>query len=144
MFTSTQGSSDRLAVWRKLRQDNNSAELETLLESFSQIKLLPRYIDFYTPKSWPNVFDIVSEGYFCQSGVSLVLAATLYHKKIINTETIQFDAISNHVNGVEGLVIVDGDDCYNFYRDRVVPVSYMRKNSVCYASHIITIDKLFD
>ena len=142
MFTKTQDASERLAVWRQIRQQDLT--LEEILSEFSKIKLLSRYIDFYTVDNWPNVFDIVTEGYFCQSGVTLVLAATLYHKKIINSNQLRFDAISNHTTGADGLVLVDGNNCYNFNRNKVVPLEVVKENSLLYTSHIITIDKLFD
>jgi len=141
MFNKTQEASERLSVWRKLRQQDHT--LEEILEQFAEIKLVSRYIDFYTSDSWPNVFDIVSNGYFCQSGVTLILAATLHNQNIIKSKQLRFDAISNHTTGTEGLVLIDNDQCYNFIRNKVVPLSEVEDNSLRYTSHIITIDKLF-
>ena len=79
MFTKTQTSQERLNAWRTVRRQEYLT-VDPLLEAFADIKPIPRYIDYYTPRDWPNVFDIVAEGYLCQSGITLILAATLFNK----------------------------------------------------------------
>lgn len=144
MFTNTQDSSERLTVWRGIRQDTTIQSVEDILTRFQSIKPKPRYIDYYTPSSWPNVFNIVTDGYFCQSGITLVMAATMHYFRFINSDKIRLDAISNYETGAEGLVLVLDGFCYNFTPGQRVTLEYATQNSTRYDSHIITIDKLFD
>ena len=106
---------ERLSAWRSYRKTfPKDGTIETVLTDFSGICLRTRYLDYYTPKSWPNSFEIVYEGMLCQSGLTIILAKTLEYLGFINPEAHQFDAISNHITGVDGLVLVNNNMCYNF------------------------------
>ena len=61
MFYKNQSANDRLTIWRDLRQTNFS-NVEDLVAEYQSIKLVSRYLDYYTPKSWPDPFEIVNEG----------------------------------------------------------------------------------
>ena len=143
MFTRTQDGSDRLKVWRNFRKRTDITTAEQIAEAFDQIKPLPRYLDFYTPESWPNVFDIVQEGQLCTSGITLILASTLHYFGFISTDKIKLVAISNHINGSDGLVLVHQGLCYNFIPGQIVTEQYMIDNCVRFHEHIITSHKLF-
>lgn len=144
MFFNTATSSERLSAWRTFRQQfpKNGTE-QMLVEGFKRIKLENRYIDYYTPESWPGVFEIVSEGYFCQSGVSLVLAANMHYLGFIKESSVTFDVISNHITGIEGLVLKHQNMYYNFIQGEISTAEYVRENSTKFDTHIITIDKLY-
>lgn len=142
MFNHTQNESGRLAEWRQLRNDNTIKTPLQVAEQFGKINMRQRYMDFYTPQSWPNVFEIVQEGLFDQTGITLVLAATLNHFEFIKTEELQFDVISNHITGSEGAVLVYDGNCYNFLPGEVVSLEFMNANSTRYDRIIITKDKL--
>ena len=78
MFLPTHSSSDRIRVWRQYRENFPvDGTIDNVLQSFAEIKRLPRYLDYYSAKEWPTVFEVVSEGYFCQTGISIILANTL-------------------------------------------------------------------
>jgi len=144
MFTKVMPPEARLQKWRNFRESYDvSAGPDALLEEFDSIKILPRYLDFWTPSTWPNVFDIVAEGHFCQSGVTLVMAATLHNLGFINSKEIQLDSISNFETGREGLVLVYNNECYNFLPGKIVDLQHARNNSSLFETHIITIDKLY-
>jgi len=142
LFNKTQTSQDRLQSWRELRQQQNIS-IEYLIQQFSQIPVQSRYIDFYTPDSWPSVFDVVSEGMFCQSGITLVLASTMYYAGFITSQTIVLPVISNSINGNTGLVLQVNDCVYN-----LIPG---QKSSVCelqhhtqYTTHMVPVTKLYN
>jgi hypothetical protein len=141
MFYKTHTPDDRLQVWRELR--NSARSQADILAEFAQIKPVSRIIDFYTPASWPSVFEIVREGYFCQSGITLVMAATLHNTGFINTDTILFPVISNHMNGNTGLVIQYQDQVFNFTPGEVMPVSVLTEMSTVYTLHTVPIKRLF-
>lgn len=142
MFNKNQTSSDRLNAWRTVRQQDYKT-VEPLLEAFADIKPIPRYIDYYTPRDWPNVFDIVSEGYLCQSGITLILAATLHNKGFISGEELYFEVISNHINGNDGLVLIHDNLAYNFIPGKTVSMQEVIDNSTRFNSHKIKTTSLF-
>jgi hypothetical protein len=143
MFTKTQNGSERLAAWRKFRQEfPRNGTAYDVVNAFSKVKIERRTIDYYTPESWPSPFEIVGEGHFCQSGLTLVIASTILNLQLIKTNECQFDVVSNHITGAAGLVFVYGDCVYNFLQDTIVTVDFYKNNSTAFSSHIITADKL--
>ena len=142
MFNKHQTPSERLNAWRTVRQ-HEYLTVEPLLEAFADIQPTPRYIDYYTPSYWPNVFEIVSEGYFCQSGITLILAATLSNKGFITADELYFEVISNHINGNDGLVLIHEQVAYNFIPGETVSLQYVIDNSTRFNSHKIKTSSLF-
>ena len=142
MFNKTQTSSDRLNAWRTVRQQEYLT-VEPLLEAFANIKPIPRYIDYYTPSDWPNVFEIVSEGYLCQYGITLILAARLSNKGFITADELYFEVISNHINGNDGLVLIHEQVAYNFIPGETASLQYVIDNSTRFNSHKIKTSSLF-
>ena len=134
MFHKNLSGSERLSIWRNVRQKTHNNILE-VLEDFTTIVPLPRYLDYYTPSSWPNPFEIVNEGYLCQSGVTLVLLSTLINKGFISKDTIQLPVISNNITGTSGLVIYDRDFVYNFMPGEIVSWEYVKENSTVFQIH---------
>lgn len=140
MFLPTHSGSDRLRVWRQYREQFPAdGTIETVLADFSKIKVLPRYLDYYSNK-WPSVFEIVNEGYFCQTGVSLILANTLKNLQLINCDQLLFRGISNHITGVDGAVFFHDGYCYNFLPEEVVTEQYALENCTVFASYNIALD----
>jgi hypothetical protein len=139
MFLNTHTSKDRLKIWRDLRNDT-SHSLDSIIESFSQIKVCPRFIDYYTPKSWPTPFEIVSEGYLCHSGITLVLLSTLLHKGFILKGEIDLCVISNNINGETGLVGIQNNKVYNFDRNKVVDLDYVKDNATIFHNNKLHTD----
>lgn len=136
MFLPTQSSSDRLRVWRESRQQDFQSE-QDLVNEFSNVKVLPRYIDYYTPRDWPSPFEIVNEGYFCKSGLTLVMTATLIHKGFITSEDLTFLVISNNLDGTDGLVLLDGEKVYNFTQGKIDTKQFVLENGVVFTQHTI-------
>ena len=72
---------DRISKWRDFRDSISGAEEEELLNKtaqfFAAIPVGTRYIDFYTPSSWPTPWEILYEKLFCANSVSLLIYYTL-------------------------------------------------------------------
>lgn len=134
MFRKNLSGSERLQIWRNVRQKTHS-DIIDVLEEFATIETLPRYLDYYTPSSWPTSFEIVSEGYLCQSGVTLILLSTLINKGFISKDTIQLPVISNNITGTSGLVIYDRESVYNFTPGEIVSWDYVKENSTVFQIH---------
>jgi hypothetical protein len=89
------------------------------------------------------VFEIVQQGLFCQSGITLVLAATLDYLGFINSPEFELPVISNYITGAEGLVLHYDNKYFNFLPGEIVSRQYVNENSNLYDSHVIAIDKLY-
>lgn len=143
MFTKTQSPTARLAAWRSFRQNFPlGGTAQTVVDAFSSITPVARCVDYYTPDDWLDVFEIVKNGYVCQSGLTLVVTSTLLHLGIIKTPCVHFDVVSNHITGHDGLVLKHEGVCYNFLPGQIVDEQYMADNSTKFAEHIIAADKL--
>ena len=134
MFFKNHSPNDRLSIWRNLRQKEFNTSKDLIAE-YKDIKVLSRYIDYYTPKSWPNPFEIVSEGYFCHSGVTLLITSHLLHQNFISSNEIQLPVISNNIDGTHGLVLVDNNDVYNFFPGKIIDLDYVKENSTIFTVH---------
>lgn len=95
----------RLSNWREFRLQNKDLDLHTLCELTAQwwsaAPICSISIDPYDPSSWPDVWQLLTDGDVCKYSVSLGMAYTIYYAK------------SN-----ENIVIVrffdeDKDDIYN-------------------------------
>ena len=134
MFLKTHNASDRLRIWREIRQKEHLS-IESVVEEFSNIIILSRYLDYYTPKSWPDPFEILSEGYLCQTGVTLLLTSTLINKGFITSEELYFPVISNNINGDSGIVLLDDNNVYNFTSGKIESWEFVKENATVFQTH---------
>ena len=111
MFEKTTDVSRRLNQWRELR--HNATSEEEVLEAFAQVKILPRYLDYWSPNDWPNPFEIIEHGYFCATGIAILLYQTLGNLKYLNPSETTWKVISNHVTGNDGAVFIHSNKVYN-------------------------------
>ena len=111
MFEKTSDVTRRLNQWRELRQ--NASSEKQVLEAFSEVKILPRYLDYWTPDDWPNAFEILEHGYFCSTGIAILLYQTLGNLKYLNPSETSWKVISNHVTGNDGAVFIHAGKVYN-------------------------------
>ncbi len=58
MFEKHTTVATRLEQYRELRTSKLSKD--NILEQFSEVKPRSRYIDYWTPKSWPKPFEIIN------------------------------------------------------------------------------------
>jgi len=140
MFYKNQSANDRLAIWRDLRQTNFS-NIEDLVLEYQSINLVSRYLDYYTPSSWPDPFEIVNEGYFCQSGVTLLIVSHLIYADFISSDVLEFPVISNNINGNDGLVYLDNNKVYNFEIGKISDWDFVKDNSTIFSTHRLNKDQ---
>lgn len=141
MFEKHHTGRDRLQIFRNFRQQKPN--MDAVMKAFANVHVLPRYVDYYSPDTWPNTFDIIEEGMFCQSGLTIVIAATLNHLDLISAKDLKFIAVSNFITGRDGLILQDQENCYNFLPGQIVSDKYVKENSLILDQHIIQPDKLF-
>lgn len=72
---------ERIAWWKELRDRLNGQEEAEMLNSiahfFASVPVGTRYIDYYTPASWPTPWEILYDKLFCANTVSLLIYYTL-------------------------------------------------------------------
>jgi len=141
MFLGT-NSSDRLQGWRNIRNTCYTSA-ECLILEFPYASHTERFVDFYTTKTWPSIFEIVSNGHFCQSGITLIMTLSLHHAGFISGEELSFPVINNNTNGNTGLVLEHDGLVYNFKQGTTVSVDEAAENSTLYTTHNIKIKQLF-
>lgn len=81
MIWSSISSSERLYLWKKLREDINESPLEIQLSEIAKFcSSMPyerRTIDYYSPQDWPTPWEILFHGSFCTSSISLLMFYTI-------------------------------------------------------------------
>ena len=120
MFDKHTTVATRLEQYRKLRTSKLSKA--NILEQFNEVKPRSRYIDYWTPKSWPKPFEIIEHGYFCATGISLLLYHLLGHLDYLNPLETEWKVISNNMNGFDGAVFVHNNHMYNLDATKPVPM----------------------
>lgn len=143
MFSKTASASQRLTAWREFRQNfPDDGTLDTVVQAFANAHVDKRFIDYYTPESWPNVFEIVQDGLICQSGLTLIMTSTLSYLELMKSTEAEVVVISNHVTGQEGLVLRHDGKYYNFLPGQIVTEEFVLNNATIFDRHVIAIDKL--
>ena len=81
MMWNTIPNDERLHLWKNLRDDIKSKDLEGQLSEIAQFcKFMPygaRTLDYYSPTDWPTPWEILYHGSFCTSSISLLMFYTL-------------------------------------------------------------------
>jgi len=72
---------ERLEKWRGFRESLEDLSEEDLLNTvadfFAAVPIGARCIDFYTPESWPNPWELLYHKLFCTNSISLLIYHTL-------------------------------------------------------------------
>ena len=68
---------ERLEKWRGFRESLEDLSEEDLLNTvadfFAAVPIGARCIDFYTPESWPNPWELLYHKLFCTDSISLLI-----------------------------------------------------------------------
>lgn len=71
---------DRLVIWRNLRLEiepmSTEKKIEAVVDFFSQTPISSRVIDYYSPDSWPSPWELLFDGTYCTSAISLLMYYT--------------------------------------------------------------------
>jgi hypothetical protein len=81
MIWGTIPNEECLALWKKLREDLEKEPLDKRLSEVakfcSRMPFGSRTLDYYTPKEWPTPWEILCNGSFCTSSISLMMYYTI-------------------------------------------------------------------
>ena len=73
--------SDRITKWKNFRNDiknlNEETQIEAVANFFATVPVGSRSIDYYTPSNWLSPWEILYEGCYCKSSISLLMYHTL-------------------------------------------------------------------
>ena len=134
MFEKHHTSQDRQKIWREFR-NREDLTIETIVDEFQYIKVLDRYLDFYTPSSWPNIFTILYDGYFCQTGITLLMIATLDYRGFIKNDGLILPVISNNDIGNTGVVFQLENNFLNFSPGELTPKEVALEHGTLFQTH---------
>ena len=72
---------ERIQRWRDFRESlaglPDEEVLNNVAEFFASVPIGGRCIDYYTPESWPNPWELLYHNLFCTSSISLLIYHTL-------------------------------------------------------------------
>ena len=72
---------ERIEKWREFRESLQGQSDEELLNNvaqfFASVPIGSRCIDYYTPVSWPNPWELLYHKLYCTSSISLLIYHTL-------------------------------------------------------------------
>ena len=72
---------ERIEKWRNFRESLDGLPEKELLnnvaEFFAAVPIGARCIDYYTPESWPNPWELLYHKLFCANTISLLIYHTL-------------------------------------------------------------------
>ena len=111
MFEKHTDVESRLVQFRQIRKAAQT--VKDVLEAFSTLKIHSSYLDYYTPTEWMKPFDIIENGYFCTTGISILMYNTLSNLKFIEPCRTSWKVISNHVTGKDGAIFINDGFAYN-------------------------------
>ena len=134
MFEKHHTSQDRQKIWREFR-NREDLTIETIVDEFQYIKVLDRYLDFYTPSSWPNIFTILYDGYFCQTGITLLMIATLDNRGFIKNDELILPVISINDIGYTGVVFLLENNFLNFSPGELTPKEVALEHGTLFQTH---------
>lgn len=141
MFNNAHTIQDRQNVWRDLRHRSDLTP-ELIVSTIGATQVQHRYLDFYTPDNWPSVFEIVHDGLFDLTGITLVITTTLAEAGFINSSEVTLDVISNHINGNTGALLHLDGLLYNIIPGEITPSNQVQDYYTRYDRHIIALDNL--
>lgn len=77
----------RIDSWAEFREDIKELgfddQIKEVAKYFSDVPIGSRVIDYYTPSSWPNPWEILHHGIYCRSTTGILMYDTL---KIVNSD----------------------------------------------------------
>jgi len=101
----------RLEQFREIRTSN--LPMKAVVQRFGEIKPCNRYLDYWTPASWPKPFDLIEQGHFDATAISILMYQTLGHLNYLKPELVSWKVRSNNMNGKDGAVFMYNGKMYN-------------------------------
>ena len=75
------GFTERVDAWRTFRETLKDTDSLAILNNtaafWADAPLGARSLDFYTPQDWPDPWEILHNGSFCQNSITLLIYYTL-------------------------------------------------------------------
>lgn len=72
----------RISKWKALREKikdkSKEEQIQEVADFFRTLPFSSRYLDYYSPDSWPTPWEILWDTMFCVNTISLMMYYTLY------------------------------------------------------------------
>lgn len=99
---------DRLSQWYRLRQDNQTNDLETALlainDWWQRAPIVNHYLHWDDLSTWPDPWDLLADNHFCNLAKALGIVYTLH---MINRDDITAVEITDNGDSEDNLVLVN-------------------------------------
>lgn len=122
-------SIDRIVMWRQFRKDLRDLEkygqIEEVAKFFSKTPIGSRCVDYYTPEDWPTPWEILHDGLFCVSSISILMYHTFKLLPAFKSDVrllLVDDKADRYL-----LVLVDGKYILNYELGVVIPWELIKK-----------------
>lgn len=120
---------ERLAKWKQFREDlsyldTDEERLQAIATFFADVPLSKRTIDYYSPHLFPSPWDILHDGEFCESAVSLLMYHTI-------ERTCEQDVKLWLIDDAESIFIVpaiNDQEIMNYYAGEISTVQTLKPN----------------
>lgn len=105
---------ERLHLWLTFRNSikrlDRDTQLEKVAEFFSRTPISSRTMDFYTPSEWMTPWEILHDGRYCESAISLLIYYTL---KLIGMDKVELWLVDDQYDRLL-LPIIDNQYILNY------------------------------
>lgn len=121
---------ERLSEWRDFRRSlTDEKALDKLADFWARCPIVTRSIDPWSSQEWPTAWELLDQGDFCKSGISLGMAYTLVYAdpkwvKRVKLELVNYD-IDEHL-----LVIIDNELVLNYSIGEIVNKELIKKYNI--------------
>ena len=111
---------ERIEKWRNFRESLDGLPEEEVLnnvaEFFAAVPIGSRCIDYYTPESWPNPWELLYHKLFCTNSISLLI----YHTLCVTLEKDRVEIVLVETEDDRFLLpIVDKQRIFNYELGKV-------------------------
>ena len=123
---------DRLSEWVRLRENNQTNDLETALlavnDWWQQAPWVPYYLHWDDMAQWPDPWDLLADNYFCSVAKSLGIIYTIH---MISRPDITALQMAVNRDSADNLVLVnEGKYILNWTQGQIVNITSPQINII--------------
>ena len=89
---------ERILNWRRYRQSLTENHAQSVAEIWAQCPVVSNYLTIDNPDSWPDAWQLISNGMYCDTGVALGMFYTLYYSDYRHRDTMMLQCFKDQKN----------------------------------------------
>ena len=84
---------ERILNWREFRLQlkNWPESIDTVAQIWSKAPITNNYLVYDDPKHWPDAWQLINDGIFCDISIALGMFYTLYYSSYPHKDTMQIE-----------------------------------------------------